>query len=89
MGEGIRCAFYLADSAGLEPQHITGMPDNYAVCADGLECWTFPIETRAAKLIGTFALYHRQPRGASSRDLQLAALFTGAAALVISHYNVS
>jgi GAF domain-containing protein len=37
MGEGVRCAFYLADEAGLELHHVTGMPDDYALCVDGFK----------------------------------------------------
>jgi GAF domain-containing protein len=50
-------------------------------------CWSFPLETVAAKVIGTLAMYHPQPRAASARDLELATLLTHAAALVISRHQ--
>src|SRR5262249_3171351 len=130
LGEGVRCAFFLADDAGLELHHVTGMPDDHAVRVDGFKvspdslacglamytgqpvitpdvtleprwkewlhlstdfafrgCWSFPIETTAAKVIGSLAIYHRQPREASTRDIELAMLFTRAAALIVAHYQ--
>jgi two-component system, chemotaxis family, CheB/CheR fusion protein len=50
-------------------------------------CWSFPVETTAGKVIGTFAMYHRDPRDATPRDVELATLLTRAAALIISRYQ--
>jgi PAS domain S-box-containing protein len=47
-------------------------------------CWCFPIETHTGKPVGTFAMYHREPRTATSRDLVLASTITQAAAILIS-----
>jgi GAF domain-containing protein len=52
--------------------------------AHGLRaCWSTPIITGGAKVIGTFAMYHREPREATVRDLVLVDLVTHTAALVI------
>jgi signal transduction histidine kinase len=50
-------------------------------------CWSFPIHTATGRAIGTFALYHRQPREATKRDLELADIITHAAAIIISHHT--
>jgi hypothetical protein len=47
-------------------------------------CWSFPVEVSAGKIVGTFAMYYKEPREASPRDLDLAATITRAAAIVIS-----
>ena len=46
-------------------------------------CWSIPILTRGRKVIGTFAMYHREPREPTIRDLLLVDLITQTAALVI------
>jgi GAF domain-containing protein len=52
--------------------------------AHGLRaCWSTPIITAGPKVIGTFAMYHREPREATVRDLVLVDLVTHTAALVI------
>ena len=52
--------------------------------ANGLRaCWSTPILTRGRKVLGTFAMYHRQPREPTVRDLMLVDLVTQTAALVI------
>ena len=47
-------------------------------------CWSFPVETSTGKVVGTFAMYYRDPREATARDLDLAAEMTCAAAELIS-----
>jgi PAS domain S-box-containing protein len=47
-------------------------------------CWSFPIETRDGKPIGTFALYFTTSREATPHDLALADVVTQAAAIIIS-----
>jgi PAS domain S-box-containing protein len=37
MGEGFRCAFYIADPEGRELRHVVGMPEYYAECVDGFK----------------------------------------------------
>jgi hypothetical protein len=52
--------------------------------AHGLRaCWSIPIRTRDRKILGTFAMYHREPREPTARDLMLVDLITQTAALVI------
>jgi GAF domain-containing protein len=47
-------------------------------------CWSFPVETSEGDIVGTFAMYFRDPREATPRDLDLAATITRAAAIMIS-----
>jgi PAS domain S-box-containing protein len=46
-------------------------------------CWSTPILTGGGKVLGTFAMYHREPREPTVRDLALVDLVTQTAALVI------
>lgn len=46
-------------------------------------CWSTPILTSGRKVLGTFAMYHREPREPTIRDLVLVDLVTQTAALVI------
>jgi len=46
-------------------------------------CWSTPIITSGSRVLGTFAMYHREPREATVRDLVLVDLVTHTAALVI------
>lgn len=46
-------------------------------------CWSIPILTRGRDVIGTFAMYHRESREPTFRDLMLVDLVTQTAALVI------
>jgi GAF domain-containing protein len=46
-------------------------------------CWSTPILTSQRKVVGTFAMYHREPREPTVRDLALVDLITQTAALVI------
>jgi GAF domain-containing protein len=46
-------------------------------------CWSFPVETSTGKILGTFAMYYKDPREATQRDLDLAATLTRAASLII------
>ena len=46
-------------------------------------CWSTPIMTRGRKVLGTFAMYHREPREPTLRDLTLVDLVTQTAALII------
>ena len=46
-------------------------------------CWSIPILTSQRKVLGTFAMYHREPREPTIRDLLLVDLITQTAALVI------
>lgn len=46
-------------------------------------CWSTPILTTGRRVLGTFAMYHREPREPTVRDLVLVDLVTQTAALVI------
>lgn len=46
-------------------------------------CWSIPILTHGGKVLGTFAMYHREPREPTFRDLLLVDLTIQTAALVI------
>lgn len=46
-------------------------------------CWSIPILTHGDKVLGTFAMYHREPREPTFRDLLLVDLIIQTAALVI------
>jgi PAS domain S-box-containing protein len=52
-------------------------------------CWSFPVKTSTGKAIGTFAMYFKEPRQATSRDIQLANVLTNAAAIIISRTQES
>ena len=47
-------------------------------------CWSFPVQTSAGKVVGTFTLYLRQPRDPTSRDQALASVITQAAGIIIA-----
>ncbi|MFI5908264.1 GAF domain-containing protein [Dactylosporangium sp. NPDC051541] len=46
-------------------------------------CWSTPILGRDGGLLGTFAMYHREPRVPQPADFALARVFAGTAALAI------
>ncbi len=46
-------------------------------------CWSIPIRSGAGQVLGTFAMYHREPREPVDDDLQLVQLIIQTAALVI------
>ena len=46
-------------------------------------CWSIPIRSGSGAILGTFAMYHREPREPVEDDLQLVQLITQTAALVI------
>jgi PAS domain S-box-containing protein len=46
-------------------------------------CWSTPILCPAGKVLGTFAVYYREPRGPDAYDLQLVGVSTHLAALAI------
>jgi PAS domain S-box-containing protein len=50
-------------------------------------CWSFPIETRDGKPLGTFAQYFTTAREAGPHDLALADVVTQAAAIIISRHT--
>ena len=50
-------------------------------------CWSFPIKTKDNQAMGAFAMYFRDPRKASFKDIVLADIVTQSAALIISNYT--
>jgi two-component system CheB/CheR fusion protein len=50
-------------------------------------CWSFPVETSTGKLVGSFAMYFREPHEAQSHDIDVAAALTQTAAIIISHHQ--
>ncbi|HEX6002726.1 MAG TPA: PAS domain S-box protein, partial [Burkholderiales bacterium] len=55
--------------------------------ADFRACWSFPMKTLGGQVLGTFAMYFKNPRVATQDDRDLAAAITDAAAIIISRYN--
>ena len=49
--------------------------------------WSFPAEAAAGRVVGTFAMYFRDPREATPRDHELAAALTQTAAVIISQHR--
>lgn len=47
-------------------------------------CWNFPVQTSAGKVVGTFAMYLREPREPTPRDHELARIVTRTAAIIIA-----
>lgn len=54
-----------------------------ALLHDLKACWSIPIMTAGRRVLGTFAMYHHEPREPTLRDLALVDLITQTAALVI------
>ena len=50
-------------------------------------CWSFPVETSTGKLVGSFAIYFKEPHAPDSRDYELASATTQAAAIIISRHQ--
>lgn len=48
-------------------------------------CWSMPIRSRSNRVLGTFALYHREPRAPGGQEKEIAELMTKIAALAIEH----
>jgi len=49
-------------------------------------CWSFPVETPEGKIVGTFAMYYKEPRQATQRDLDVAAALTRTAGAIIARH---
>ncbi len=50
-------------------------------------CWSFPIGTAGGRILGTFAVYHAQPRQPQLGECELAATLTHSAAIIISQHQ--
>lgn len=49
-------------------------------------CWSFPIHSAEKSFFGTLAVYSRQPREATARDIDFCRLLTHTASLIISRH---
>ena len=67
----------------IERDPLWGDFKGLALAHDLRACWSTPILTAGPKVLGTFAMYHREPREATVRDLVLVDLVTHTAAMVI------
>jgi PAS domain S-box-containing protein len=54
-----------------------------ALSHDLRACWSTPILSRTDDVLGTFAMYHREPRGPAPRDLELISMITRTSAMLI------
>lgn len=50
-------------------------------------CWSAPIESSEGKVIGTFAIYHRQPRSPTPQELIHIAQLSDTVAMAIEHFR--
>ena len=50
-------------------------------------CWSFPVETSTGKIVGTFAIYFREPREPTLRDREIVASLTHSASIIIAHHQ--
>jgi PAS domain S-box-containing protein len=51
-------------------------------------CWSIPILSGSGDVLGTFAMYHREPREPTGQDLELVQVITRTAALIINRKRV-
>jgi len=49
-------------------------------------CWSFPIHSSARRFVGTLAIYWRQPREATTLDVELASLLIETASAIVAHH---
>ncbi|HEU0072245.1 MAG TPA: HWE histidine kinase domain-containing protein [Alphaproteobacteria bacterium] len=50
-------------------------------------CWSFPIETSNGRIVGTFAIYHDEPRTPIARDFALVEAMTVAGGIIIAKHQ--
>ncbi len=50
-------------------------------------CWSFPIRSLTGHVLGTFAMYYRNPRRATPQELLLAEVVTQAAAIIMVQHR--
>jgi len=50
-------------------------------------CWSFPVETSAGRIVGTFAMYFKEPREPTTLDRELIESLAHSASIIISHYQ--
>jgi two-component system CheB/CheR fusion protein len=59
---------------------------NLAISFNYRGCWSFPVETADGQMVGSFAMYFRQPHRPTEFDRKLAAVLCDTAAIIISHH---
>jgi two-component system CheB/CheR fusion protein len=47
-------------------------------------CWSFPVESPAGQIVGTFAMYYKEPRDATQYNIDVAAALTRAAGVILA-----
>ena len=50
-------------------------------------CWSTPIASQDGKILGTFAMYYKEPRSPNSQHLELISQSTHLAGIAIEHYR--
>lgn len=65
-----------------DPQWLPWREIAQRACYRG--CWIFPIHCRQGLFVGSFVVYWSQPREATPQDIDLAALFTQCASIIIA-----
>ncbi|HJY28804.1 MAG TPA: GAF domain-containing protein, partial [Pyrinomonadaceae bacterium] len=50
-------------------------------------CWSTPIMSRRGKVLGSFAMYYRQPQAPTGADAYLTRVATNLAAQAIEHHH--
>jgi PAS domain S-box-containing protein len=51
-------------------------------------CWSFPIVSFVGNILGTFEVYHPQPREAEAADLEMFGLYARSAALLVERHKI-
>jgi PAS domain S-box-containing protein len=81
-------AAYLAERIVVEDiaTHPHWVPYRHLALPHGLRaCWSSPIFSRSHEVLGTFAVYYREPRGPTDEEVHWVAAATHIAAIAISH----
>jgi GAF domain-containing protein len=91
--QSIACGLAAAIRRPVVTPDVTRDPawENWRWLADAFNyrgCWSFPIEGRGGKVLGTFSMYFTRPSSASGRDFEFASIMTDAAAEIMSRKRV-
>lgn len=62
---------------------------NFALAIDVAACWSTPIMSSKGKVLGSFAMYYREPRTPNGEERHLTDVATKLAALAIEHVAAS
>ena len=86
------CGTAITENSLIICDDILNHPD-WAACRDLLlttelrACWSHPIRGSSGRVLGTFAMYYREPRRPCDRELQLIASAAELAAVVLEHFQ--